>query len=97
MPVACWMATRCQRSERGVPKQVARNLSGCSSVQLWLWWYAPAPPHLPQVWRAYVARFTLEHTCRFVKQFLNWALPRVRHPEHADRWSLIIAYPGRSR
>jgi hypothetical protein len=34
------------------------------------------------VWRAYVGRFKLERTFRFVKQFLNWTLPRVRHRCH---------------
>jgi len=42
------------------------------------------------VWRAYVGRFKLEHTFRSVKQFLNWTLPRVRHPEQADRWTLLV-------
>lgn len=62
--------------------------------QLWLWWHAPEQPLLPLVWRAYVARFLLEHTFRFVKQFLNWTLPRVRHPEQADRWTplVVLAY-----
>lgn len=62
--------------------------------QLWLWWHAPEPPLLPLVWRAYVARFLLEHTFRFVKQYLNWTLPRVRHPEQADRWTwlVVLAY-----
>jgi hypothetical protein len=61
--------------------------------QLWLWWHAPELPNLPLVWRVYVARFLLEHTFRFVKQVLNWTLPRVRHPEQADRWRLS----GRAR
>lgn len=62
--------------------------------QLWLWWHASELPNLPVVWRAYVARFTLEHTFRFVKQVLNWTLPRVRHPEQADRWTwlVVLAY-----
>jgi hypothetical protein len=33
----------------------------------------------------------LEHTFRFLKQSLNWTLPRVRHPEQADRWSWLVA------
>jgi hypothetical protein len=54
---------------------------------LWLWWHGPGQPNLAVVWRAYVRRFDLEHTFRFVKQILNWTTPRVRHPEQADRWS----------
>jgi hypothetical protein len=38
------------------------------------------------LWRAYVRRFDLEHTFRFLKQALGWTTPRVRHPEQADRW-----------
>lgn len=58
--------------------------------QLWLWWHVSEQPLLSLVWRAYVARFLLEHTFRFVKQFLNWTLPRVRHPEQADRWTWLV-------
>ena len=61
---------------------------------LWLWWYGPGTPDLAVVWRAYVRRFDLEHTFRFVKQILNWTTPRVRHPEQADRWTwlVVLAY-----
>jgi hypothetical protein len=63
---------------------------------LWLWWHAPkAPeglslPDLDRAWRAYVRRFDLEHTFRFLKQSLNWTLPRVRHPAQADRWTWLV-------
>lgn len=67
---------------------------------LWLWWHAPPGtpdaeiPDLDRLWRAYVRRFDLEHTYRFVKQTLNWTVPRVRHPEQADRWTwlVVLAY-----
>jgi hypothetical protein len=65
---------------------------------LWLWWHTPADadaiPDLDRAWRAYVRRFDLEHTFRFLKQTLNWTLPRVRHPEQADRWTwlVVLAY-----
>jgi len=61
---------------------------------LWLWWHTPQDPdsipNLDRAWRAYVRRFDLEHTFRFVKQTLNWTLPRVRHPEQADRWTWLV-------
>jgi len=62
--------------------------------QLWLWWHAPELPGLSCVWRDYVGRFKLEHTFHFVKRFLNWTLPRARHPEQADRWTwlVVLAY-----
>jgi hypothetical protein len=46
---------------------------------------------LDLMWRAYVRRFDLEHTFQFVKQALNWTVPRVRHPEQADRWTWLVA------
>lgn len=58
---------------------------------LWLWWRGPDAPDLAVLWRAYVRRFDLEHTFRFVKQTLGWTMPRVRHPEQADRWSWLLA------
>jgi hypothetical protein len=58
--------------------------------RLWLWWRGPGEPDLAVVWRAYVRRFDLEHTCRFGKQTLNWTTPRVRHPGPADRWTWLV-------
>jgi hypothetical protein len=39
--------------------------------QLWLWWHGPELLDLSRVWRAYIRRFKLKHTFRFVKQFLG--------------------------
>jgi hypothetical protein len=58
--------------------------------ELWLWWHGPGEPQLDLLWRAYVRRFDLEHTFRFLKQSLGWTTPRVRHPEQADRWSWLV-------
>jgi DDE superfamily endonuclease len=57
---------------------------------LWLWWHGPGTPDLAVIWRAYVRRFDLEHTFRFLKQTLNWTVPRVRYPEQADRWTWLV-------
>ena len=57
---------------------------------LWLWWAGPGRPDLDLLWRAYVRRFDLEHTLRFCKQSLGWTVPRVRHPEQADRWTWLV-------
>jgi len=61
---------------------------------LWLWWCGLGTPDLSLIWRAYVRRFDLEHTFRFLKQTLNWTSPRVRYPEQADRWTwlILVAY-----
>ena len=39
---------------------------------------------------AYSRRFDLEHTVRFAKQALGWAMPRRRHPAQADRWTWLV-------
>ena len=59
---------------------------------LWLWWHGPegSAPDLDLLWRAYVRRFDLEHTFRFLKQTFGWSAPRVRHPEQADRWTWLV-------
>ena len=61
---------------------------------LWLWWAGAGTADLDVLWRAYVRRFDLEHTVRFLKQSLGWTTPRVRHPEQADRWTwlILVAY-----
>jgi hypothetical protein len=60
--------------------------------KLWLWWDGPGEegPDLDLLWRAYIRRFDLEHTFRFLKQILGWTTPRVRYPEQADRWTWLV-------
>jgi hypothetical protein len=59
---------------------------------LWLSWSGPAGSFdLHRVVAAYQRRFGTEHFLRFIKQDLAWTLPRFRHPEQADRWSLLVA------
>jgi DDE superfamily endonuclease len=59
---------------------------------LWLWWHGPegTVPDLDLIWRSYARRFDLEHTFRFLKQSMGWTIPRVRHPEQADRWTWLV-------
>lgn len=61
---------------------------------LWFWWHGPTSPDLAEVWRAYLARFSIEHTFRFFKQTLRWTAPKLRSPAAADRWTwlLILVY-----
>jgi DDE superfamily endonuclease len=59
--------------------------------ELWLWWDGPSEElDLDLLWRAYIRRFDLEHTFRFLKQSMGWTTPRVRHPEQADRWTWLV-------
>ena len=67
---------------------------------LWLWWQGPhgrataadvTPAVLDRCWRAYVRRYDLEQTFRFLKQRLAWTTPRVRLPDQGDRWTWLVA------
>ena len=70
-----------------LPKPSAR-----AKKTLWLWWAGPAdqPPDLQLCWQAYLHRFDIEHTLRFVKQTLGWTTPAVCTPDQADRWTWLI-------
>src|SRR5260221_484209 len=57
---------------------------------LWCWWWGPVPPDLAEVWQAYVARSSIEHSFRFFKQTLKWTTPKLRAQEAADRWTALL-------
>ena len=68
-----------------LPKPTAR-----AKKTLWLWWSGPGLPDLDVCWRAYLRRFDLEHTFRFVKQALGWTAPSLCTPHQADRWTWLV-------
>jgi hypothetical protein len=68
-----------------LPKPTART-----KKTLWLWWSGQGEPDLERCWRAYLRRFDIEHTFRFVKSTLGWTTPSLCTPEQADRWSWLI-------
>jgi hypothetical protein len=57
---------------------------------LWLWWSGAGAPDLDLCWRAYLRRFDIEHTFRFIKGTLGWTTPSVCTPEQADRWTWLV-------
>jgi hypothetical protein len=59
---------------------------------LWLWHSATATTAtaVDRLWQAFLRRFDLEHTFRFLKQTMGWTRPRVRTPEAADRWTWLV-------
>jgi hypothetical protein len=59
---------------------------------LWLWSSDPTitPEELDQAWQAFLRRFDIEHTFRFLKQVLGWTTPKIRDPAAADRWTWLI-------
>ena len=68
-----------------LPKPTARTVK-----TLWLWWSGPGQADLDICWRAYLRRFDIEHTFRFLKNTLGWTTPAVCTPEQADRWTWLI-------
>jgi hypothetical protein len=65
---------------------------GAGLEPMWLWAGAPQPgdAQLRALWQAYLRRFDLEHTFRFLKQQLGWTRPLLRSPEAADRWTWLL-------
>jgi len=59
---------------------------------MWLWSSRPdaRPGQVTVLWQAYLRRFDLEHTFRFLKQVLGWTRPKLRDPAAADRWTWLI-------
>jgi hypothetical protein len=59
---------------------------------LWLWHSGttPTPAGVDRLWQAFLRRFDLEHTFRFLKQTLGWTTPRLRTPQAADRWTCLV-------
>ena len=60
---------------------------------VWLW--TTAAPGLDEetvnrTWQAFLRRFDIEHTFRFLKQVLGWTRPKLRDPAAADRWTWLI-------
>ena len=59
---------------------------------MWLW--SPHPrasaEEITVLWQAYLRRFDLEHTFRFIKSRLGWNKPLLRAPAAADRWTWLI-------
>lgn len=59
---------------------------------MWLWTSGPdaTAADVAAAWQAYLRRFDLEHTFRFLKQVLGWTRPALRDPAAADRWTWLI-------
>ena len=59
---------------------------------VWLWTSRPAadPGEVDCCWQAFLRRFDIEHTFRFLKQVLGWTRPKLRDPAAADRWTWLV-------
>jgi hypothetical protein len=50
----------------------------------------PRPLSLDELWRAYLARFDIEHAFKLVKGTLGLTAAKIRAPEQADRWTRLL-------
>lgn len=59
---------------------------------VWLWASAVRldADLLTACFTAWLRRFDIEHTFRFLKQYLALTLPRLRSPAAADRWAVLV-------
>ena len=59
---------------------------------LWLWSSRAATDAdtVDRTWQAFLRRFDIEHTFRFLKQVLGWTRPKLRDPAAADRWTWLV-------
>ena len=57
---------------------------------MWLWHARPGPLSLDELWRAYLARFDIEHAFKLLKGTLGLTAAKVRAPEQADRWIRLL-------
>jgi hypothetical protein len=59
---------------------------------LWLWSSkaGATEDEVNRAWQAFLRRFDIEHTFRFMKQQLGWTRPKLRDPAAADRWTWLI-------
>ncbi len=94
--VDAWMGLHAEDGAAGVftvvRVQVEHLPRHAAPQPLWLAWVGgPLPDDLLDIWHWYLARFTVEHLFRLLKQTLGWTTPRLRHPAAADRWTWLLA------
>ena len=74
---------------------VTRPAPGYAGLEpMWLWASDPDAgadeAAAATLWQAYLRRFDLEHTFRFLKSRLGWDRPLLRDPGAADRWTWLV-------
>ena len=65
---------------------------GRDAEPVWLWSSraGTTAEEVNRTWQAFLRRFDIEHTFRFLKQVLGWTRPKLRDPAAADRWTWLI-------
>jgi hypothetical protein len=73
-------------------QHLPKGASGGTKKTLWLWINTPNPAtvDLETCAKAYLHRFDIEHTFRFMKNTLGWTTPKIATPEQADTWTWLI-------
>ena len=59
---------------------------------VWLWSSraGTGDGEVNRTWQAFLRRFDIEHTFRFLKQQPGWTKPKLRDPAAADRWTWLV-------
>jgi hypothetical protein len=59
---------------------------------VWLWSSraGTGDDEVNRAWQAFLRRFDIEHTFRFLRQVLGWTRPKLRDPAAADRWTWLV-------
>ena len=72
--------------------QVERLPGQRDAEPLWLWSSraGATAEAVNRAWQAFLRRFDIEHTFRFLKQHLGWTRPKLRDPAAADRWTWLV-------
>jgi hypothetical protein len=71
-------------------ERLPKGASSGNKKTLWLWAASPDPPD-PATWAmAYLHRFDIEHTFRFMKNTLGWTVPKTATPRQADTWTWVV-------
>jgi len=76
-----------------VIRLTVERLPGDASPQpVWLWTDRTGmnADLIDRCWQAFLRRFDIEHTFRFLKQTLGWTTPHLRDPAAADVWTWLI-------
>ena len=71
----------------------AEHLPGIQHPEpMWLWHNAPPNTDFDPagLWMAYLRRFDIEHTIKFCKRTLGWALPKTGTPDQQDLWTHLV-------
>ena len=67
-----------------LPGAATRSRCGCGPHA------AAQRRQVSRAWQAFLRRFDIEHTFRFLKQQLGWTRPKLRDPAAADRWTWLV-------